>query len=197
MKFLLKQKKRSAVSPVIATLLLIAIAVAAAIIVYAFVTGLIGGLSSGSGSSLVPVTASLLVPTGTSPGTVAISVQNTANNPITGISVLLNTGAGTGVKDANGLACMGETPAGAYCNAVVGAACPSAVGDPATFCNSASLPIDTANALPVGSQVSASVGVQSNGASILQSGSTYSFTITCTFANGSTQTQVVSTAAQL
>ena len=64
MKFLLKQKKRSAVSPVIATLLLIAIAVAAAIIVYAFVTGLIGGLTGGS-SGLIVESGTLSIPTGT------------------------------------------------------------------------------------------------------------------------------------
>lgn len=41
--------RNNGISPVIATLLLIAIAVAAAIIVYAFVTGLIGGLTTING----------------------------------------------------------------------------------------------------------------------------------------------------
>ena len=87
MKFLLKSKKRSAVSPVIATLLLIAIAVAAAIIVYAFVTGLIGGLSSSSGSNLVTATANLAVPSGSGAGLLVITIQNSANNPVTGVQV--------------------------------------------------------------------------------------------------------------
>ena len=71
--------KHHAVSPVIATLLLIAIAVAAAIIVYAFVTGLIGGLATGS--NLVTASSSI---TG---NVIVISVHNEANNPISSIIV--------------------------------------------------------------------------------------------------------------
>ena len=99
MQLLLKQKKRSAVSPVIATLLLIAIAVAAAIIVYAFVTGLIGGLSNGANSNLVTATGSLTVPSGSGPGLLVLSIQNTANNPITGIQVSFNL-----IKDGSAFA---------------------------------------------------------------------------------------------
>jgi len=80
-------KRRSAVSPVIATLLLIAIAVAAAIIVYAFVTGLIGGLSSGAGSTLITVSGGISVPSGTTTGTIVVTVKNGANNPITTITI--------------------------------------------------------------------------------------------------------------
>src|SRR5271169_6788870 len=87
MKLSLKPKKRSAVSPVIATLLLIAIAVAAAIIVYAFVTGLIGGLTTTGGSSLVQVTGTLTVPSGAGAGTLVVNVKNSANNPIIGVTV--------------------------------------------------------------------------------------------------------------
>src|SRR5208283_3963672 len=92
MRFTIKQKKRAAVSPVIATLLLIAIAVAAAIIVYAFVTGLIGGLTTGGGSNLVTVSGNLLVPTGTTSGTLVLNIKNSANNPITGIIATYPTG---------------------------------------------------------------------------------------------------------
>src|SRR5271168_3610744 len=45
----MKFSRRRAVSPIIATLLLIAIAVAAAIIVYVFVNSLAGGLTQGGG----------------------------------------------------------------------------------------------------------------------------------------------------
>jgi len=45
-------KRRKAVSPVIATLLLIAIAVAVAIIAYSWVTGLAGGLMGGGGQQV-------------------------------------------------------------------------------------------------------------------------------------------------
>ena len=44
--------RRKAVSPVIATLLLIAIAVAVAIIAYSWVTGLVGGLMGGGGQQV-------------------------------------------------------------------------------------------------------------------------------------------------
>jgi hypothetical protein len=191
--------QRPAVSPVIATLLLIAIAVAAAIIVYAFVTGLIGGLSSGSGSNLYPTTATLVVPRGISPGTLVITVLNSGNSPIIGIQVVLGTVA-SGLKDTAAAPgpnlCMGELPAGTYCNGVAGAACPSAATSPATFCNSASLPIDAANTLGVGGQVSASVAVQTGG-SALQSGMTYSFTVTIDTASGSSHTELVTATAQL
>src|ERR1035441_8363675 len=113
MKFLLKQKKRSAVSPVIATLLLIAIAVAAAIIVYAFVTGLIGGLSGGAGSNLVTVSGNFLVPSGTTTGTLVLNIKNSANNPITGIVAKYPTGAAASFTSTAGplVNCMGESPA--------------------------------------------------------------------------------------
>lgn len=45
----MKFQRRKAISPIIATLLLIAIAVAAAIIVYVFVNSLAGGLTQGGG----------------------------------------------------------------------------------------------------------------------------------------------------
>jgi flagellin-like protein len=86
MRFSLKQKKRSAVSPVIATLLLIAIAVAAAIIVYAFVTGLIGGLTT-SGASLVVVSGSLTVPSGSGASTLVVTVNNKASNAINYVTI--------------------------------------------------------------------------------------------------------------
>jgi len=207
MKLLLKQKKRSAVSPVIATLLLIAIAVAAAIIVYAFVTGLIGGLSSGAGSSLIPITATLIVPTGTATGTLAVTVQNNANNPITSITVAFN-----GITDNNGNTCIGESTGTAgstsnYCGAygainplvLAAGACPTGsqgANKPDLFCNSAQNVLFVNNPLPVGSTISTSQAVQS-GASVLQSGTTYSFTVVVAFANGSTKTQVVSATAQL
>src|SRR5208282_1363868 len=86
MRFTIKQKKRSAVSPVIATLLLIAIAVAAAIIVYAFVTGLIGGLTS-SGASLVVVSGSLTIPAGSGAGTLVVTITNKASNAINAVTI--------------------------------------------------------------------------------------------------------------
>jgi flagellin-like protein len=204
MKFITKTaKKRSAVSPVIATLLLIAIAVAAAIIVYAFVTGLIGGLSNGAGSNLYPTTATLVTPTGTTPGTLVITVLNSGNSPVTGIQVALNTGANTGVvqNTVGGPGCMGETAAtpSINCAGAVAAVCPSApaLAIPATFCSAANNVVSTTFPLAVGQQVSSSVGVTSNGASILQAGSAYSFTVTIDTASGSAHIELVSATAEL
>ena len=45
------QKEKKAISPIIATLLLILIAIAAGVIVYAYVVGFIGGSTSNSGGS--------------------------------------------------------------------------------------------------------------------------------------------------
>jgi len=209
LKLLVKGNKRRAVSPVIATLLLIAIAVAAAIIVYAFVTGLIGGLTTGSSSNLVPATASLTIPSGSGAGTLVISVSNNANSPITGIQITYN-----GMEDSAGFAatCMGQLP-GALNNACSGVAAPAGTdtsamcGETQASANHLSVPfcntvagvatiIGTANGLPVGSQTSASDAVQAL-AGNLQSGTTYSFTLTVNFANGGTHTEALSATAQL
>ena len=201
MQLLLKQKKRSAVSPVIATLLLIAIAVAAAIIVYAFVTGLIGGLSNGANSSLVTATGSLTVPSGSGPGLLVLSIQNTANNPITGIQVSFNL-----IKDGSAFAltCMGETPGGLGCpsggTAVPATQCGVSSDLSATqsvvFCNSTPALVTTATPLQVGGQVSASDNVVATAGS-LQSGTSYSMTVTVDFTNGGIQSQAISVTAQI
>jgi hypothetical protein len=178
-------RKKAAVSPVIANLLLIAMSIAAAIVVYAFVTGLIGGLSTGASSNLVTVSGNLLVPTGTSSGVLVLNIKNSANNPITGIIAKYPTGSAsfTGAGALNN--CMGETTAGVAC----------AVGSP-TFSHSAAV-IQTANPLPVGSETSASETVTQQVAGAINSGQTYTLAITVTFATGSPQTQLVSVTAQL
>ena len=139
MRFTIKQKKRSAVSPVIATLLLIAIAVAAAIIVYAFVTGLIGGLTS-SGASLVVVSGSLTVPSGSGSGTLVVTITNKASNAINYVGIAtdasdvgLAAGVSYGVQNGNPAAgtvgAPGGNPAAVLCIANAGA--------PLASCNAA------------------------------------------------------------
>ena len=189
MKFLLKQKKRSAVSPVIATLLLIAIAVAAAIIVYAFVTGLIGGLSSGSSSNLITATAALSVPSGSGAGLLVVSVTNNANSPITGIQVqYASTPNVCGSTNALNVAAKGIS---------------------VPFCNATPAPIDTSvvvvgppalaagASLPVGSEVSATDQVLGTASAPLTTGTSYTMSIIVDFANGSTHTQVLTATAQI
>jgi hypothetical protein len=185
-------KKRLAVSPVIATLLLIAIAVAAAIIVYAFVTGLIGGLTSGASSNLITATGSLAIPTGSGPGILIVSITNNAASPITGIIATY-----TGMKDtAFNNPCMGENPAGTLaCGAEAGpAVCAAAAGSataPVGFCNATPALISTLLPLPVSSETSATDGVTSSTASPLTTGTSYIISVTVYFANGATHAQLI------
>ena len=194
------RKKRLAVSPVIATLLLIAIAVAAAIIVYAFVTGLIGGLTSSSGSNLIAATATLTIPSGTTNGLLVISVTNNANNPVTGIQVVYSN-----MEDSVTAAalCMGQTPGGVGCDLAGTAACGALNAGAATnvpFCNEVggvATKIATANALQVGGQISSTENVIGTAGVTLQSGNTYSMTLTVDFANGGTHSQALSATGEL
>jgi len=202
LKLLVKENKRRAVSPVIATLLLIAIAVAAAIIVYAFVTGLIGGLTTGSSSNLVAATASITVPSGSGPGTLVVSITNNANSPITGIQVVFLNQLTDSAFAA--VTCMGQLPAGlgAPCGGYAGpdVACglqnAGSATTPVPICNTVGA-IATANPIPVGSGVSGSESVKGVAGAALQSGTTYSMTLTINFANGGTHTEALSATAQL
>jgi len=174
-------------------------AVASAIVVYAFVTGLIGGLSSSAGSNLVTATASLVIPSGSGAGLLVISIQNSASDPVTGIQVTY-----TSFQDTNiaGVKCIGETPAGGPCNALAGpnAGC-GAVNAVATgsipFCNAAGAAILTGSPLQVGGQTGASENVVLAGGGNLQTGTSYSMTVTVDFANGGTSSQAISVIAQL
>jgi archaeal type IV pilus assembly protein PilA len=170
MNFSLKQKKRSAVSPVIATLLLIAIAVAAAIIVYAFVTGLIGGLATGASSNLVTLTGSVSVPNGTGAGVAVLTVRNSANAPVTSVVV------------------TGITP-----STLSMASIASSTVYPGIVLNYNALPVSTANVLPIGSTASGAYSFGTGGVS----GTGYTLTVTITFSTGSVQIQTVDVIAQI
>ena len=170
MRFTIKQKKRSAVSPVIATLLLIAIAVAAAIIVYAFVTGLIGGLTS-SGASLVVVSGSLTVPSGSGAGTLVVTITNKASNAINYVTITTDAadGAAFSVTYAAQNGAIGGTSSDGPPTACVlsilqvGAAVPACVGVG---------PASPTSAIPIGSSASA-VGTTAN----TVAGTTYTFSV--------------------
>ena len=89
----MKVSQRKAVSPIIATLLLIAIAVAAGIIVYVFVNGLAGNLTKSGGNqvteqlSLDAYTSSIPVGSNSS---IILTVRNTGTSSITLSSLYLN-----------------------------------------------------------------------------------------------------------
>ena len=82
-------RKRRGVSELVATLLLIAIAVAAALVFFSFALGLFGHLTSGGGpSSLVTATGGLTVPGSTSTsGILTINVRNGNSQPITAVTL--------------------------------------------------------------------------------------------------------------
>jgi len=109
--------KRKAVSPVIATLLLIAIAVAAAIIVYSFVTGLIGGLTTGGSSNQVALTVSFNSVGG---GVVVLSLKNTGSVATSALPTAIASFKVNGVACGVGAGC----PAAAITWAPAGAVTP-------------------------------------------------------------------------
>ncbi len=74
---------RKAVSPIIATLLLIAIAVAAGIIVYVYVNSLAGGLTAGGGQQVSEQTSMDAYNYGTIASGVIITVRNTGSGSVT------------------------------------------------------------------------------------------------------------------
>ncbi|MDA4113601.1 MAG: hypothetical protein OK474_06120 [Thaumarchaeota archaeon] len=170
MNFSLKQKKRSAVSPVIATLLLIAIAVAAAIIVYAFVTGLIGGLSTGASSNLVTLTGSISVPNGTGAGVAVLTIRNSANAPVTSVVV------------------TGITPSSLSMASIA-----SSAVYPGIVVNYAGNPVTAGNVLPIGSTASGAYSFGTGGTS----GVGYTLTVQLTFSTGSIQIQTLDVIAQI
>jgi hypothetical protein len=114
-----------------------------------------------------------------------LDIQNSANNPITGIIAKYPTGTAsfTGAVAADN--CMGEQTTGVLC--AVGAV-------PFTFNG---LVITTTNPLPVGDETSAADTVTQQVAGAINSGQTYTFAITVIFATGSPQTQLLSVTAQL
>jgi flagellin-like protein len=169
MIFYRTRRKRLGVSPVVAILLLIAIAVAAATVMYAFVTGLIGGLDTSDASALVQITGGLTVPTGSGAGTLVLDVKNTGSNPITGITV--------SVDSADAITGDAYTAATSFPNAT-----PFYVYGPGA-------------SLPIGQSVGSEATFQAT--SGIQAGHTYSFTVTVDFTPGiSAQVQDISLTAE-
>jgi len=189
MKLLVKPSKRKAVSPVIATLLLIAIAVAAAIIVYAFVTGLIGGLTS-SGASLVVVSGSLTVPTGSGAGSLIITINNKASNAVNAVQIAVSSadGAFSVTYAAQNQGAGGI--AGSSGNAVTVLCGPTAQGGCAVA--------DT-DGIPIGSSASAVASiVVGGGFAGAVAGTTYTFVVSSFIGTSSTpNVQTFSVTAQV
>jgi flagellin-like protein len=81
-KMKLKRFRRNvkAISPIISVLLMIAVAVVAALVVYAWVMGFIGFTTGKTGNAIQIQSMAL---TGASPGTMAVYVQNVGTGPVT------------------------------------------------------------------------------------------------------------------
>ena len=81
--------KSLGVSPIIATLLLIAIAVVAAVILYAFVSGLVTNFTKGGPSTLVTGSGEMAVPGSTDmAGVLTVNIRNGGSQSISDISAV-------------------------------------------------------------------------------------------------------------
>jgi flagellin-like protein len=88
--------RRKAVSPIIATLLLIAITVAAGIIVYVFVNGLAGNFTKSGGNQLTEQITETAYTFGlTTPNNLVVYLQNTGSGSVTLANFYLNGAAAT------------------------------------------------------------------------------------------------------
>jgi len=127
-----KGKGRRAVSPVIATLLLIAIAVAAGIVLYVFVSGLTTSLSNVKGTVTQPLQVTILQVTkvGSDPGEDNITYQimnpNGANISVSSLQDIITDNNGVQVAYDTSPACLvGGTattniPSGGYATCTAG-----------------------------------------------------------------------------
>lgn len=109
-KILLETKEKRAISPIIATLLLILIAIAAGVVVYAYVLGFIGNSinQNGTGPSSESLTINAWV-VESNDTSVLIFVQNTGSNPINITSAFFYNSAGSLLTQNTTLAGYGST----------------------------------------------------------------------------------------
>jgi flagellin-like protein len=93
---------RKAVSPVIATLLVIAIAVAAALLVYVWAMGLIGGLQTGGGEQVTEQITLDVYDWNASSGSLEMYLRNVGRSEITVDELYVSTNSGIEVFDGAG-----------------------------------------------------------------------------------------------
>lgn len=155
--------KRRGVSPLVATLLLIAIAVVAAVILYAFVTGFVGNFQKGGPSYLVTGNGQMAVPGSTSmTGILSLTLRNEGSQPVNGVVV----------------ACPSPPFSAVNCGLLV-----------FTYAGN---PIAPGNLLPVGALGAGSAGVTAAAAPGFTAGTNYQVTVTITFVGGSSQIILIS-----
>ena len=145
---LLYAKQRRAISTIIATIIVIAMTIVAAGVLYTYFTTT---ASRAQNTAQIQVSASIAVPNGQGTGTVAITVTNSGSIALTGLSYSSS---------------IGGTPS----------------WNPAP---------STTSPLAPGESTSTSFSTSGS----VTSGNSYAITIVATFANGATQTQVVTVTA--
>ena len=158
--------KRHGVSEIVTTLLLIAMTVAAAVVLYAFASGFLPSFTSGGPSSLVTGTGQMTIPgsTGVS-GILTVTVRNEGSHQIKSISAACTSPP---FSTAN---CSAPSLTLLYQGAAVSAANPLAI-----------------NALATGS-----TGVTST--TTFTAGTNYAVILTIDFVGGSTQILVLTVAS--
>jgi flagellin-like protein len=149
------KSSRKAISPLLATIILIAITIVGGLVVYSIFTSSAG--AAGSQSSVQVVSDQLVVPTGGGSATWAITVKNQGNKPIQTMSVTL----GTSVTTLTGCSSSGLVLIPPPCSGST-----------------------TINLAP-GQSIAGSTPVSG-----ITVGQTYSVTVTATFVDGSTSTNV-------
>jgi len=122
------RKERKAISPIIATLLLILIAIAAGVVVYAYVIGFVGSTTTGQGSGTSNL--SIDTATGSHTGSLTAFVRNIGGESatITAFYVLDSTGAIVAGGAFIGTIAASSASACATISAVGGMACTLAAG---------------------------------------------------------------------
>ena len=142
------QTSRRAISPIIATILVVAMTIVAAGVLYTYFTTT---ASRAQNTAQVQIQASLVVPSGSGAGTGAITVTNSGSIELTGLTVS---------STIPGFSANGGFSTGAL-------------------------------TVPPGSSVSSAFSGTGDTA-----GTSYSITVVASFANGATQTQVLTVTAQ-
>jgi flagellin-like protein len=106
-------KSKKAISPIIATLLLVAIAVAAAVIAYSWVMGFIGGTTSTTAPAQGQITVENMSGLVGGTSSVVVTVRNTGNKAVTMSTIYVSDTNGTSVaslKQGTGSGAWSGTP---------------------------------------------------------------------------------------
>ena len=103
-------KNRKAISPIFATLILIAIAVIAGVVVYMFTTGTLSTMTNGGTAGQEKVSVQAASYSATSPGTVSVYVQQTSGPAATVNGLIIKDSSGNIKASATGILMTAPIP---------------------------------------------------------------------------------------